>query len=508
MKIIQKIRDFFSKHVWRILWLDTRASRRKSVDAEILETLCGYLNPSYTDLIARFEQATGRGERLRSDLMIELFCSNRVEFLIRLKALLHTLGSVEWANPLYEEFRGIYAPMPDKFKELVKQKGLETHIHLFTHPVLGEAINLENIKVKGKVHLIFGGRLDLWLFYNVEFCDAAAVSVYPSYFAGQPRMDISDSIFHGNFTCLFANVPYINIANSKFNRSVLFGADTTGGKNEDAVAQWKKDMMHNSISDFTVDSTVIFSSNRCESWMAFYSHNFGQHLPGIHEVRFEGGNTIGGLWIPESKLANIGPDYHLYRMHPMSRLRQMLIPNTEEGILSHLPVQARGVNSIHFDINEHIKMPVKQELPLYKNYFIDLKQKAIEANDREAEFNYGRKERYFDRGIATRWQDKFILDWSHYVSDSGISWIRPIGWLIAVQAILAAAFIGWNVWICAFDWSVGGWAKTVIESFDPLKNVESACPGSLSVPLYNVARKIFLFLFLYEIIKVFRRFSK
>ena len=94
------------------------------------------------------------------------------------------------------------------------------------------------------------------------------------------------------------------------------------------------------------------------------------------------------------------------------------------------------------------------------------------------------------------------------MSDSGISWIRPIGWLIAVQAILAAAFIGWNVWICPSDWSVGGWAKTVIESFDPLSKVESKCADSISAPLYNVARKIFLFLFLYETIKVFRRFSK
>ena len=518
MNFIQKTRDFcakfFSKYFWRELWLDIRAFPRKRVSAEILETLCGYLNPSYSDLVDRFQTAVGHSHRLQSEEMVVSFHANREGFLTRLKSLLHTLGSVEWANSIYKELEAIYAPIPDKFKELAKQTGLGAHIIFSKNPVFGEVLSFINIQVEGEVNLTLGGRFHYWLFRDVKFCDAVTVSIYPSFFALPSKVDFHKNIFHDDFTCLFAFVKSIGLTNNKFYRSALIGADTVNLKNQDTVDQWKKDMIHYDITNFNVESTVLFSKNRCENLVALYNRNYvgGQILPGIKMVRFEGGNTIGGLSIPESKIADIGPDYYLHRTPRVRWVRWMhwvwFIPKRKKIKLYDSPISARGIPSVHFDINEHIKMPYKQEAPLYKEFFIDFKNKAIETHDREAEFNYGRKERYFDRAAATRWQDRFTLGWSQWVSDSGISWIRPIGWLIAVQAILAAAFIGWNVWVCASDWSVGGWAKTVIESFDPLSKVESKCADSLSAPFYNVARKIFLFLFLYETIKVFRRFSK
>ena len=144
----------------------------------------------------------------------------------------------------------------------------------------------------------------------------------------------------------------------------------------------------------------------------------------------------------------------------------------------------------------------------YKQYFIALKNQAIDNHDREAEFNYGRKERYFDRGVATRWQDKFPLWWSHIISDSGISWFRPAFILLAGQWILAAIFIG------GFG-GCGDWSMAAVESLNPLSSLDDIAKSpcckewidSFSASIYNAARRIFSLALLYEIIKVLRRFS-
>ena len=522
MNIRQNIRDFcakfFSKYFWRELWLDIRAFPRKRVSAEILETLCGYLNPSYSDLVDRFQTATGGySNRLQSEEMVVSFYSNREEFLTRLKSILHAIGRVEWANSIYEELRAIYAPIPDKFKELAKQAGLEARIILGNHPTLGESLNFINIQVEGEVNLTLGGRFRYWLFRDVKFCDAVAVSIYPAFFKFHPKVDFHKNIFHNDFTCVFAFVHSIGLTNNKFYRSALVGADTMSLKNKDTVDQWKKDMVHHgiAIADFRGESTVLFSKNRCENLVALYNYNHddnGQILPGIKMVRFEGGNIIGGLSIPESKIDDIGPNYYLHRTPRVRWVRWMrwvwFIPKRKEITLYNPPAHARGIPSVHFDINEHIKMPYKQEAPLYKEFFIGFKNKAIKAHDREAEFNYGRKERYFERGITTRWQDKFSLWWSHVVSDSGISWIRPAVILLVGQWILAAIFIG------GFG-GCGGWLIAAVESLNPLSSLEDIVKSpdceewidSFSASIYNAVRRILSLALLYEIIKVLRRFS-
>ena len=338
MKIIQKIRDFvaksfsmcfwrkhwlgiraffakhFSKDVWRERWLDILAFPRKRVDAEILETLCGYLNPSYSDLVDRFQRATGQGRLLHAENLIDSFYNDREDFLTRLESLLNYHCHSGYASSLYEEFREIYAPVPEKFKQLVVEKGLEKHVRILNNPILGESFDVKNIKVNGEVNLTFGGRFGLWTFNNIKFCDAVTVDIYPHFLMERSRVDFYQNIFHHDFTLLFAFVKHIFIEGNKFKRSVLIGADTTGMENKDVVAQWKKDMIHHKIDDFHTFSTVEFSSNRCESLVTLYTHFGGQNFPGIDMVKFEGGNIIGGLSIPDSKLAGIGPEYRLHRM--------------------------------------------------------------------------------------------------------------------------------------------------------------------------------------------------
>ena len=293
-------------------------------------------------------------------------------------------------------------------------------------------------------------------------------------------MDFKDSAFCGDFTCLFAFVENISIANTKFKRPVLIGADIKSGENRHIVAQWKRDMLSNLISNFRTYSTVKFSKNRCEDVVILYNRMIlsdGRNVPGINMVRFEGSNIIGGLSLPEINLANIGS----------GRPLDAIISDGKRQGRYQQPVGVTNIGDIHFDMNERIKTDDKEEMLLYKDFFIALKNKAIAKRDREAEFKFGRQERYFDWRLADRWQDEFTLGWSQWVSDNGISWIRPIYWLLGVQAVLAAAFIcsGW----CDWDWWV--WGKFVAESLNPLSSVESGCTRPIYTAIYGVARKIF-----------------
>ena len=384
----------------------------------------------------------------------------------------------------------------EKLASMIEAAGLREHI-LLSDEGNYKAIKFLNLKIKGDVNLNLSGTFNRWEFHRIKLDNGIGISVFPS----AKRWNIGVVVFNkiicrNSFGCMYAGVSDIRICDS-----VLSSVSMKIGVPNMPAAYGRMDNM---MRDYFCDSiapAVEFSGNYIKDLSPYTELtptdpneilDKSKRVFNLGSVSFVKGNYIGVLRLLTSMLP--------YDKSARDDRKVRTFFSGDEVI---------SVARIHFDPHERIAMPSDWEEKMkYKEYFVALKNQAIRRHDREAEFSHGRKERYFDRGLANRWQDKFILGWSHYVSDSGISWIRPIGWLIAVQAILAAAFIGWNVWICASDWSVGGWAKTVIESFDPLKNVESACPDSLSAPFYNVARKIFLFLFLYEIIKVFRRFSK
>ena len=514
MKFIKKIWDFiakpFSMHFWRNLWVKICVfSYRKSVDAKILEELCGYMNPPYSGLVDRISEAMRQEANylgvqcklpipffLKPDILSS-FYNDREDFLIQLREFLDSSILSTQAASLYEELRATYALIPDKFAEIVK--GLEGRVNLlpaqgFAEPIL----EFKRIKVEGKAVLNLGGRLNHWSFNRVKFCDAITINIFPSLLVNSVGVMIfRKNICFKNFKCLFACVGHIHIADNEFKSLVQVAADMRNPVSRDVIHQWAKDMMGRDFTtDFDVNSSVVFSRNNFKKTVSFFNRLDKPDHTGIKKVNFMKGNIIAGLSSPEV----LTPDKATPKL----------------GVYV-LPSDATGIDDVRFGINERIKdSSIIKDLAAasYKDFFIALKNHAVKKRDREAEFNYSRKERYFDWCLADRWQDRFIMAWSHIASDSGISWVRPIIILLFVQEILAFAFI-----ICSFlfnpGWLAGcGWdiyPKIVIESLDPLSDIETACdspPNSLLASLYGVARKIFLFLFLYETVKAFRRFSK
>ena len=500
MKIIKKIYDFFSD------WIQKRQREHcprgyVRVSAKTLMDICECINPSYDRLVKYAERelegyygygsGTDIGSFFKKSDPVNAFYDDREKFLD--KGFLASF--LQFPDSFHEYLIKKYSPAKEmeRFQSEVAAAGLQGHI-LLSDIHGSKIIDFVKIMVEDDLgedfELHLGGKFCLWRFRRIKFCGEANLSIYPPSADTHASITFSESVCFGRFSCLFAGVASLRILNSKFMSSVAIDI----GTDDQLTAYGRIEDMNRKLYQSPDLPSITFCNNSFKGKLWLLSNNNarlvrGVRFPTLGEVHFGEGNYIHSLNLLDS-----------------------LYPKTEpmdEKSINYDTDRVMHVYDIKFDSHERIRMPLDSWTMLrFKDFFITLKNRAIEKRDREAEFSYARKERYFDRGLANRWQDKFILGWSHYVSDSGISWLRPIGWLIAVQAILAAAFIGWNVWICPSDWSVGGWAKTVIESFDPLSKVESKCADSISAPLYNVARKIFLFLFLYEIIKVFRRFSK
>ena len=508
MNIRQNIREFFakhfSKHVWRERWLDIRAFPRKRVSAATLVEICECINPSYDRLVKYAEReleafygygsGTDIGGFFKKSDLVNAFYDDREKFLD--KSFL--VRFLKFPGSFHEHLIEKYSPAKEmeRFQSKVVAAELQEHILLSN---VGEfkTINFVKIMVEDDIELNLGGKFCNWQFYRVKFCGAAKLNIYPpsAHFAFG-GLHFNESACFGAFSCLFAGVVNFHILNSKFMSSMAMDIGTDAQLN----AYGRIGDMNRKLYKWLGAPSITFFNNSFKEMLGLFSNSNtykgALRFPTLGKVHFGKGNYI----------------------HTLDLTASTLYPKTEpmdENSINYNAERPIHVDDIKFDIHERIKMPWDSGTMLrFKDFFITLKNRAIEKRDREAEFSYARKERYFDRGLANRWQDKFILEWSHYVSDSGISWLRPIGWLLGVQAILAAAFIGWNDWTCACDWSWrvladwGVWAEMFVKSLDPLSDVKFKCASTLSAAIYGVVRKIFLFLFLYETIKVFRRFSK
>ena len=478
MKFIKNIWDFFANWIRRCQREHCPRGYVR-VSAKTLADICECINPSYSHL-AEYARQELSNDYLDSPGFAHTFYSNRAAFFASVANL-----PAYFYNHLMEK----YSPEKEKerFHSMVAAAKLQEHI-LLSEEGTRKAINFEKIMVDDDIQLNLGGIFRSWKFNCVKFCGAVALNIYPpSFNSSIGEMVFNKSVCFGNFECWFFGVPDFYISDSKFMSSFIMdtGSDTQLG------AYGQVDDMEEKFFQHLHTPTIRFFHNSFKGNLMLFAN--AQEYRGkassatLGRVHFSGGNYISELLslpalYPESNLVNV--DIH----DPVVRKDGRLIK----------------VYDIQFDNRERIKMPSHPGVALqYKEFFIALKKQAIEKRDRDAELKYGRKERYFDRGLATYWEDKFILDWSYYASDGGISWFRPIGLLILVQTGLAAAFIcsGW----CDWNWWV--WGKLAVESLDPLSHVESGCASPLSAAVYGVARKIFLFLFLYEIIKVFRRFS-
>ena len=500
-----KIRKFFAKHAWNFhvckrLWARffvNRYGKMAEVSAADLQKICEYVNPSYLSFLACVRNAaTYHGVKLPASLfsipttpemtqrsllaseMVYWFYHQPQEFIDNLNTILSNQLDSGWSSVAYtleKIYHESFSPSSDGFKKIIGDR-LKGHVVW-----RGKTIRFKRIKIKGDVKLALGGRFNRWLFNRVQFCDDAAINIYPPREDTVGKMVFTNNICCGKFSCSFAAVPRIHIGGNIFHFSLDMGADANISQNHDSLGRWIEEMTR-LVQIYSI-SIVKFSNNYVGGFATIY--NVLPTSGGCNHVSvlFLEGNFLGGLSVPA-----LSPEQQDKR--------------PTEGDVKHS-------QSMRFDIHEHIKMPSNREMAMrYKDYFVFLKDKAIKANDREAEFNYGRKERYFDRGITTRRQDKFILWWSHLVSNSGVSWLRPAAILLVGQWILAAIFIG------GFG-GCDGWLIATVESLNPLSSLDDIAKSpcckewidSFSASVYNAVRRIFSLALLYEIIKVLRRFS-
>ena len=505
-----KIRKFFAKHAWnshicRRLCSSRYFGQMAEVDAQNLQDICEYINPSYSLFVERarneikqrgidvseslfFPGGSYTMESLLCPEMVYWFHHDREKFLEALNITLQeTLpyGDENIHRALKHFYSEFCSPTLEEFQEKVRKNGLKGHVIL-----RGQTIRFKQIKVNGSVKLAFGGKFNRWLFNRVQFCDDVAISIYSLTNHISGRMIFRENICCGKFSCSFTGIPRVYIGGNLFHSSLDVGVGSNIAQNGKAIGKWLQTMR-----DEYPDSNVAFSNNYAKGEVMIDDKLKGATVGGrfvhprkINCVYFLRGNHIGGLRVPRVSLLRwdeqtVGCNDHL------------LSPDAEIG-------------DFHFGTHEHIEISAGEAEALrYKHFFITLKNRAIEKCDREAEFGYGRQERYFERGITASRQDKFALRWSDFVSNSGISWIRPAVILLIGQWILAAIFIG------GFG-GCGGWLIATVESLNPLSSLDDIAKSpcckewidSFSASIYNAVRRILSLALLYEIIKVLRRF--
>ena len=503
------IRKFFAKHAWNSHICKRLCSSRyfgqmAEVDAQDLQALCEYINPSYSRFIEQVKNEIEREDyKLPSSLFTpndsmdieSLLCPQMVywfyyhgkTFLQALKNLLYHHHVGRAYDALYGFYSRDCSPTLDGVKEKIRENGLEGHVVL-----RGQTIRFKQIKVNGSVKLAFGGKFNRWLFNRVQFCDDVAISIYSLTKHIGGRMIFRENICCGKFSCSFTGIPRVYIGGNLFHSSLDVGVGSNIAQNGKAIGEWIETMRDDYSS-----SNVEFSNNYAKGEVVIDDKVKGARMLDGHiikprkisKVNFLRGNHIGGLRVPLVSLLR-------WDKQPVGCNEHLLSPDAEIG-------------DFHFGTHERVEISASEAEALrYKHFFITLKNRAIEKCDREAEFGYGRQERYFERGITASRQDKFALRWSDFVSNSGVSWIRPAVILLIGQWILAAIFIG------GFG-GCGGWLIAAVESLNPLSSLDNIAKSpcckewinSLSASIYNAMRRILSIALLYEIIKVLRRFS-
>ena len=493
MNIRQNIRDFcakfFSKYFWRELWLDIRAFPRKRVKAAKLVDICECINPQYSLLVECARRNLGDKGDLFDDIhRANNFYGDREKFLASIVGFPYFFREY-----LFERYS--LDKEKERFQGLVADAGLEKHI-LLSDETGRETINFKKIMVEGDIELNLVGKFHYWKFNSVKFCGKVSLDIYPpNYNSVLGGMTFKKSVCVGDFSCRFAGVPHFQIEDNKFLSSMAIdiGTDT------ELCAFGQVDKMKEKFLEDTHVPSINFLKNRFKKALQVFSSGidycgFSRNLT-LGKVRFDKGNYIGALILSYAIFLEGKPPMEMPSDKPIN-------PDI---------IRYPKVHDIYFGTRERVKMPEnKEEILRLKDFFVALKHRAIDKRDREAEFGYGRKERYFDRGLATSWQDKFPWWWSHCMSGSGISWIRPTVILLVGQCCFAAAFIGVLGGCCDY----ATWLQAAVESLNPLSSLrdieKSECynewVNSFSASIYSAVRRIFSLALLYEIVKVLHRF--
>ena len=150
----------------------------------------------------------------------------------------------------------------------------------------------------------------------------------------------------------------------------------------------------------------------------------------------------------------------------------------------------------------------------HKQLFIALKARAIENQDKFQELIYQREIARCDWGILkdekflTSIQDWIVLCVGWAFSNHGVSWFRPIVWLLGINIAIALTY---SHVTCSTESSWSTFWNAFWELLNPItnltyENVENCEPHKNAISFINAFQKVILFGLTYEIIKVFRRF--
>ena len=114
-------------------------------------------------------------------------------------------------------------------------------------------------------------------------------------------------------------------------------------------------------------------------------------------------------------------------------------------------------------------------------------------------------------GLMSAWQNKFIMFMSGFISNYGISWIRPLVLLFIINLILsyvAHAYMNYY-----YGLELNSLCYVFFESLNPTSNlrdtifVADSSNTYLALSIINIFHKLFFGMAAYETIKIVRRFS-
>ena len=175
-------------------------------------------------------------------------------------------------------------------------------------------------------------------------------------------------------------------------------------------------------------------------------------------------------------------------------------------------------------LSEEEEQQLKTTLQQNKQELMKLRKGAVDKGNRLQESIINGHistcdEQLIALGGDEMWQEKIIMWAGRLLSNHGRSWLRPLGWVVFINAVLALilqSVFGQPYWI-NFFWD---WLSIVIELFNPLTTtstlleavgVGDASPGSGFC--YSVASAILILsrivyaICIYEIVRAARRFT-
>ena len=164
--------------------------------------------------------------------------------------------------------------------------------------------------------------------------------------------------------------------------------------------------------------------------------------------------------------------------------------------------------------------PEKNSWKKHKDLMLKFKNQAKEQNDRIQESIFNREILICDHELIKQepflfsWQDRFTLGFNRLFTNYGTSWFRPLFWLLCFNLLLTL-FIT-NFILEKDHYTLHQYSCIFIETLDPLlsifTSIETTCKLNIGHDVFlafiDLIRKVVFGIFLYEIIRVVRRFTR